>query len=92
MISLHSLLTLGGQEWKDRRGKLTPMFSSGKIKMMFELIDIISDKFIKILKNETSKTDSIEMKNWLQRFTTDNIANIAFGIEPNCEDLFYATL
>jgi len=78
-------LTLSGQEWKDRRVKLTPIFTSGKIKMMFDIVDIISNKLIRTLENETSKANDLEMRNWLQKFTIDNIGNVAFGIEPNCK-------
>lgn len=52
---------------------------------MFELIDQMSDKFVTIIEMEILKSEDLEMRNWLQRFTTDNIVNIAFGIEPNCK-------
>ncbi|XP_070493748.1 probable cytochrome P450 6a13 [Chironomus tepperi] len=79
-----STLTLSGQDWKERRVKLTPIFTSGKIKMMFEIVDVISNKLITTLENETLKTNDLEMRNWLQKFTIDNIGNVAFGIDPNC--------
>ena len=80
-----STLTLNGQEWKERRAKLTPIFTSGKVKMMFEIVDIISNKLVRILGNESVKSNNLEMLIWLQKFTIDSIGNVAFGIEPNCK-------
>jgi hypothetical protein len=51
--------------------------------MMFELIDTISDKLIRILDNELQSSNDFEMRKWLQRLTTDIIGNVAIGIEPN---------
>ena len=65
--------------------KLTPIFTSGKMKMMFELIDVISDKLVRVLEDQLQKTNDLEMRDWLQRFTIDSIGNVAFGIEPNCK-------
>lgn len=78
-------MTLEGQAWKDRRVKLTPIFTSGKMKMMFELVDIISNKFVSTIEQELTKMNELEMRSWSQKYTTDNIANVAFGIDPNCK-------
>ncbi|KAL7026326.1 hypothetical protein ACKWTF_013859 [Chironomus riparius] len=75
--------TLSGQEWRDRRVKLTPIFTSGKMKMMFELLDVLGDKLVRILEDQLQYTHELEMRSWLQRFTIDTIGNVAFGIEPN---------
>jgi len=53
--------------------------------MMFELIDALSDKLVKILEDQLQNTNELEMRSWLQRFTIDSIGNVAFGIEPNCK-------
>ncbi|XP_070493747.1 probable cytochrome P450 6a13 [Chironomus tepperi] len=79
-----SILTLDGQDWRDRRVKLSPIFTSGKMKMMFEIINDISDKLVRVVSQESQKLDEIEMRSWTQRYTIDNIGNVAFGIEPNC--------
>ncbi|CAG9806343.1 unnamed protein product [Chironomus riparius] len=79
-----SILTLNGQDWKDRRVKLSPIFTSGKMKMMFDILDGISDKFVRTIVQEISNIDELEMRSWTQRLTIDNIGNVAFGIEPNC--------
>lgn len=78
-------MTLETKEWRERRVKLTPIFSSGKIKKMFEIVDMISDRFARAIGNELEKSDLIDLRSWSQRFTADNIGNTAFGLECNCK-------
>ncbi|KAG5672094.1 hypothetical protein PVAND_002249 [Polypedilum vanderplanki] len=79
-----NLLTLDGQKWKERRVKLTQMFTSGKMKMMFEIIDSIGDKLVTVLENKLTESCNQDMRNWAQRFTADNIGNTSFGLECKC--------
>lgn len=81
-MMLH-LLNLTGQEWKDMRAKLTPTFSSGKMKLMFELMERLSEKLKEKLENESIDGQTIDAKNILSRFTMEIIASCAFGIETN---------
>lgn len=77
-MSAH-LLAIEGQKWKDRRAKLTPIFSSGKIKMMFGTIENIADKFVGKVTKDLEKSNTLEISEWLKRFTTDVIGkNICF--------------
>lgn len=57
------------------------------MKMMFDILDGISDKLIRVLGQESLKVDELEMRSWTQRLTIENIGNVAFGIEPNCKDI-----
>jgi cytochrome P450 family 6 len=79
------LLSLDGQEWRDRRTKMSPIFTSGKMKMMFETVDRISDKLAEVLGTNLETSSVHEMKRWSQKFTADNIGNVAFGLECNCK-------
>lgn len=76
------LFTIEDEAWKIMRAKVTPTFTSGKMKMMFGTVRDISDIMIAQLKSETS-LEMIEMKNVLGNFTTDVIGNVAFGLEMN---------
>ncbi|KAG5669759.1 hypothetical protein PVAND_000053 [Polypedilum vanderplanki] len=48
-LSAH-LLTIEDQEWKDMRKKLTPTFTSGKMRMYFSTLLEVSDRMIEKLK------------------------------------------
>ena len=75
------LFLLEDAAWKNMRSKMTPTFTSGKMKMMFNTVLEISNQMLETLK-KTSETE-LEMKNILGNFTTDVIGNCAFGNEFN---------
>lgn len=65
--------------------KLSPIFTSGKMKMMFEIVDPIGDKFVKAIDKELKITNKLEMRQLLAKFTTDVISSVAFGLDSNCK-------
>ncbi|XP_051169282.1 probable cytochrome P450 6a13 [Leptopilina boulardi] len=81
-ISAH-LFFLPGEEWKHLRSKLSPTFTSGKIKQLFPLIEKIGDDLTKELTIRIKKSNTLEIKDIIGRFTTDVISSIAFGLESN---------
>lgn len=82
-ISGH-LLALQGKEWRERRAMLSPTFTSGRMKIMFEIINNVGDQFLKAVENKlTSKANILEMHELVACFTTDSISNVAFGLDSN---------
>ncbi|XP_054260788.1 probable cytochrome P450 6a14 [Macrosteles quadrilineatus] len=81
-ISKH-LFSLEGQEWKDMRTKLTPTFTSGKMKNMFILMEKCTQQLQDHIENVILKKGEFEVKDLIARLTTDIIATCAFGLEVN---------
>lgn len=77
-----NMFSMEDQTWKNIRAKVTPTFTSGKMKMMFKTLVSIADNLVEQLENE-SNLNNIEVKERLAKFTTDVIGNIAFGLEMN---------
>lgn len=73
-ISAH-IFNLDNPKWKTLRNKLTPTFTSGKIKMMFYTVCDVAERFVKKLESEVNLACDgiIEMKEFAGRFTTDVI-------------------
>lgn len=80
----NSLLTLEGQDWRDRRVKLSPIFTSGKMKMMFESVDSIGERLIDVLNVKTKTSGMLEMRELAAQYTSDVIGNVAFGLDCKC--------
>lgn len=70
-------------EWKVMRAKMTPVFTSGKIKGMMGLINESAQEMTSYFSQNTDK-HSIEAKEVCTKFTTNVIASCAFGINANC--------
>jgi hypothetical protein len=54
-VASKGLLVLKGQLWRQVRTSLTPVFTSGKMKMMFHLVDICGKKLADYLDNATAE-------------------------------------
>lgn len=72
-----------GDRWKVLRQNLTPLFSSAKMKNMFHLIENCSHVFEKMLDQEIEKSNVVDVRTIVARYTMDCIGTCAFGVETN---------
>ncbi|XP_043286854.1 cytochrome P450 6k1-like [Venturia canescens] len=77
------LFLLGGTKWRNLRVKLTPTFTSGKMKQMFTTVVETGEKLSDYLKPLAAKREVVEVKDVYARFGTDVIMSIAFGVNSN---------
>lgn len=78
------LFLLGEDKWRTLRHKLSPTFTSGKMKSMFPTVVNVCRQFTDVF-SEIAKSDNsiVEIKDLLARYTTDVIGTCAFGIDCN---------
>lgn len=85
-LSAH-LFAIDGSKWKNLRTKLTPTFTSGKMKFMFntvlEIGERLSDRLNVVVSEADNQCAEVEIKNYWARYTTDVIGSCAFGLECN---------
>ncbi|XP_060525852.1 probable cytochrome P450 6a17 [Cylas formicarius] len=76
-----TLFRMDGPQWKILRAKMTPVFTVGKIKMIFETLVEKIIHLERVGRQCAAKGEPVHIKDIAARFTSDVIASIAFGIE-----------
>ncbi|KAK9499935.1 hypothetical protein O3M35_002870 [Rhynocoris fuscipes] len=77
------LVNLIDQQWKSLRAKLSPTFTSGKLKSMHSQLIECADSLIKYLDKYVNTGEPIELRETMARFTTDTIGCCFFGLNMN---------
>jgi cytochrome P450 family 6 len=80
----HLLFLLKTPDWRDMRRKISPVFTSGKMKNMYRLIAEVGEDMMQYLTKHVSKNPVVEVKEITAKYTTDGITSAAFGINANC--------
>nr|UNY86272.1 CYP6a13 [Phyllotreta striolata] len=78
-----NLFNISDNKWRVLRTKLTPAFTTGKMKMMFDTVLECTTGLEEILKDCTNANGPVDIKDVMGRFTTDVIGSVAFGLEFN---------
>uniref|UniRef100_A0A1A9V3C8 Cytochrome P450 n=1 Tax=Glossina austeni TaxID=7395 RepID=A0A1A9V3C8_GLOAU len=81
-----NLFFLKNPYWKEIRLKLTPFFSSGKLKQMFPLVEEVGlnlNEYLLKMPLNGDNSFQLELKELCALYTTDVIATVAFGIQAN---------
>ncbi|XP_054083610.1 cytochrome P450 6a22-like [Zeugodacus cucurbitae] len=84
-VFTHNLFRVHGDQWRPLRTKLTPTFTSAKMKFMFPTVVIVANQLDAAFGSQLSNTPSgdVELHDLMGRFTTDVIGHCAFGVECN---------
>lgn len=80
----HNLLVQNGDAWKNSRTKLSPAFTTGRLKGMFETIIKCSSSLDDLVGEYATNGEIIEIREVFARFATNVIASVSFGIEIDC--------
>lgn len=78
-----NIFNMDGEKWKILRSKLSPTFTSAKMKHMFHLMTACSSTMDKYIKPYVDNNMPVDVKDFVGRLTTDIIGSCAFGIECN---------
>lgn len=81
-LSAH-LFSIDSPKWRKLRTKITPTFTSGKMKMMFQTLLHCTIQMEETIEEHCKLNQEIDIKNTLVCFTTDVIGSCAFGIDCN---------
>ncbi|EFN81691.1 Probable cytochrome P450 6a14 [Harpegnathos saltator] len=81
-LSQH-LFLLEPKRWRPLRIRLSPVFTSGKLKDMFPLILECSSHLERYVETLANKNESVECRELTAKYTTDVIGSCAFGIDTN---------
>jgi len=80
----NNLFFMGNPQWKTIRNKLTPAFTSGKLKVMYDQIKECGEELMKNIDTDLNKnTNGIEVRDIMGKYSTDVIGTCAFGLKLN---------
>lgn len=79
-----NLFLINSDKWKNLRVKLSPTFTSGKLKAMFSTLIDCSKSLTKYLEQSSNNNESVELRETSARYATNVIASVAFGADVDC--------
>lgn len=84
-IGNFNLLTVKNPLWRTLRSKISPFFSSGKLKTMYYLVDKIGTDLNRYIHDRLDKNETIQLdvRDLSALYSTDVIASCAYGVEAN---------
>ncbi|TRY80497.1 hypothetical protein TCAL_13167 [Tigriopus californicus] len=75
------LLTLKGELWKDVRSVFSPVFTSGKMKLMMHFMKAISLNLQEEMRQCAEHFNPIDLKGVFGKYSMDTIATCGFGVD-----------
>lgn len=84
-IAAKSLFQVKNPPWRTIRTKLSPVFTSCKIKQMLYMVNQVSNEMMDVIKTKTEAGDSeFDISTLLAMYFVDSISLVAFGTNSNC--------
>lgn len=83
-VSALNLFLVNNPLWRLLRIKLSPVFTSGKMKLMFYLVEQIGNVLNGVVKEKIKGDQVIEVRGLFGGYTIDTIALVAFATQANC--------
>uniref|UniRef100_A0A1E1W8J2 unspecific monooxygenase n=1 Tax=Pectinophora gossypiella TaxID=13191 RepID=A0A1E1W8J2_PECGO len=81
---MRNLFFADGDIWKLLRQRMTPAFTTGKLKAMFPLICDRAERLKGMLASATAeKPTTLDARDVMARYTTDFIGSVGFGLDAN---------
>ncbi|XP_055313647.1 probable cytochrome P450 6d5 [Sitodiplosis mosellana] len=77
----HNMLVQNGEAWRNSRTKLSPSFTTGRLKAMFQTIMKCGDSLDGFISEYAKSGEVLEIREVVARFATNVIASVSFGIE-----------
>lgn len=82
-LAAQHIFNLKNEAWKRMREKITPTFTSGRMKLMYGLMYKCSQQLSAYLEKVAEREEVVEFKDLFSRFTSDAISSCMFGLETN---------
>lgn len=86
-IGANNIFQLKNPKWRAVRNKISPVFTSGKMKQMFYMVEDIGNQLnehVKKLALNNGNCTELEVKELAGYFTAESICLVAFGTVGNC--------
>ncbi|KAI5651608.1 cytochrome p450 domain-containing protein [Phthorimaea operculella] len=81
-----NLFHADGETWRVLRTRFTPIFSSGKLRNMFHLVNERGDKFLDYIRDVLKMQPEQNVQNIARMFTISSITACAFGLDIDYND------
>ncbi|XP_027873199.1 cytochrome P450 3A56-like isoform X3 [Xiphophorus couchianus] len=76
-----SLFNAEDDQWKRIRSVLSPSFTSGRLKEMFEVMKSHSANLIRSMKKKADKGEALELKEFFGSYSMDVVTSTAFSVD-----------
>lgn len=83
---LGNLFHSSGAKWRNLRVKLSPTFTSGKLKAMFSTLVESGGPLQEYIAKSVKNSELVDVRELSARYATNIIASVAFGVDINSID------